>query len=89
MKWHELPRHRKLDLWRIKFDEFLKGLTPYERDCIWKVNFQGADRESVDPHAKQVVEEAVNRFNERWRSERESQEYGTTTDGLLNIVVRF
>jgi len=88
MKWHELSRRRKQDIWRTKFDEFLNGLTPYERDCMWKVNFQGADREPVDPHAKQVVEVAVDRFNERWQRERESQEYGSTTDGLLNIVVR-
>lgn len=49
-------------------DELLQSLTPYERDCMFKVHYQVADREPVDPLAKRVIDEAVDRFNAKWKT---------------------
>ena len=49
------------------FDELLRSLTPYERDCMWKVNLSQCYGEPIDPHAKEVFDDAVKRFDAVWR----------------------
>ena len=54
------------EILRLGFAEMLRSMTPYERDCMAKVNYSQADREPVDPHAKLVFEAAVERFDATW-----------------------
>jgi hypothetical protein len=76
MKWQEMTfEHRFQELCR-KTSELLNGLTRYERDCMMSVHLAEMHRQPVDQVAKRVIEEAVDRFNEAWRQERES-----ATDG--------
>lgn len=51
------------------FTVMLRSMTPYERDCMAKVNYSQADREPVDPCAKRVFEAAVERFDAAWMVE--------------------
>ena len=52
----------------------LAGLTPYERGCMLKVHMAEADRKPIDPVAKRVVDDAVERFDAAWK--RELEMYG-------------
>jgi hypothetical protein len=53
---------------------FLKGLTPLERDCKFKIHCQELHGEPIDPAAKRDVDEAEKRFAKEWQERRHRQE---------------
>jgi len=67
------------EILRLGFAEMLRSMTPYERDCMAKVNYSQADREPVDPHAKQVFEAAVERFDATWMAAMRKRWWQTPT----------
>ena len=58
---------------RLMTNTWLKRLTPYERECMRRVHFAEAKKEPIDPVAKKVVEDSVDRFNAEWRRKREER----------------
>ena len=72
--WRDLSDTERFRELCWKTSEMLAGLTPHERACMLKVHMAEADRKPIDPVAKRVVDDAVERFNAAWR--RELEVYG-------------
>ena len=71
--WRQTTTRQRGEILRHGTNEMLQSLTPYERDCMFKIHMQEAVREPIDVTAKQVVEDAVERFNSMWRREIETK----------------
>jgi hypothetical protein len=71
--WRQTTSRERGEILRIGVNEMLRTLTPYERDCMFKIHMQEAVREPIDVVAKQIVEDAVERFNIQWRRHMEAR----------------
>ena len=58
---------------RRMMNEMLRGLSPYERACMMSVHLAEMHGQPVDQVAKRVIDDAVQRSNEKWRLERERE----------------
>jgi len=66
--WRELSQRQRGDLLRQGIDGLLNSLTPYQRDCLYKVHIQQACREPVDPVAERVIKDAKDAFDKEWKA---------------------
>ena len=71
--WLQTTTRQRVEILRLGMNEMLRSLTPYERDCMFKIHMQEAVREPIDLVAKLVVDDAVERFNSKWRREIEAR----------------
>jgi|CXWL01.1.fsa_nt_gi hypothetical protein len=82
--WRQTTTRQRTTLLCLGSDEMLRNFSPYVRDILFKINTQQACRESVDPEAKRVVEDAVDLHNRKWKSEMEDK----IRDGSLQAWIR-
>lgn len=71
--WLQTTTRQRGEVLRLGMNEMLRSLTPYERDCMFKIHMQEAVREPIDLVAKLVVDDAVEQFNSKWRCEIEAR----------------
>jgi len=71
--WLQTTTRQRIEIIRLGMYEMLRILTPYERDGMFKIHMQEEVREPIDPVAKLVVDDAVERFKCKWRREIEAR----------------
>lgn len=71
--WLQTTTQQRIEILRLGMNEMLRSLTPYERDSMFKIHMQEAVREPIDLVAKLVVDDAVEKFNSKWRREIEAR----------------
>lgn len=62
-------RKRAAELLQM-MNEFMCGLSRYERDCMMSVHLAEMHRQPIDQVAKRVIEDARERFDAAWRAGR-------------------
>ena len=82
--WCQTTTRQRVEILRLGMNEMLRGLTPYERDSMFKIHMQEAVREPIDLVAKLVVDNAIEQFNSKWRREVEAR----ILNGTLNAWLR-
>ncbi len=84
MIWRQTTCRQRGDILRFGTAELFGNMTPYEKECLFKIHMQEACREPIDQGAKRVMDALLERHQKKWKTETEAR----IRDGSLQSWIR-